>query len=141
MLVKSDATSTQVDLNATFLYNNMVWLGVSYRTEDAIAPMIGYQFKPNDKSMLRIGYSYNVATSALSNYSSGSHEVMLNYCVLLVKPPDVADLPQRKVPLTEQNQNASTAVHRLVQGVHLPEYPENIGPCKENQWNGITGRA
>jgi hypothetical protein len=30
-----------------------------------------------------------VTTSALSNYSSGSHEVMLNYCVLLVKPPDV----------------------------------------------------
>ncbi len=89
VLVKSDATSTQVDLNATFLYNNMVWLGVSYRTEDAIAPMIGYQFKPNDKSMLRIGYSYDVTTSALSNYSSGSHEVMLNYCVLLVKPPDV----------------------------------------------------
>jgi len=88
-LVKSDATSTQVDLNATFLYNNMVWLGVSYRTEDAIAPMIGYQFKPNEKSMMRIGYSYDVTTSRLANYSSGSHEVMLNYCVLLVKPPDV----------------------------------------------------
>lgn len=89
VLVKSDATSTQLDLNATFLYNNMVWLGVSFRTEDAIAPMIGYQFKPNDKSMLRLGYSYDVTTSELANYSSGSHEVMLNYCVLLVKPPDV----------------------------------------------------
>ncbi len=89
VLVKSDATSTQFDLNATFLYNNMVWLGVSYRTEDAIAPMIGFQFKPNDKQMARIGYSYDVTTSELANYSSGSHEIMVNYCVLLVKPPDV----------------------------------------------------
>ncbi|MCB0782415.1 MAG: type IX secretion system membrane protein PorP/SprF, partial [Flavobacteriales bacterium] len=32
-MIKSDGTSTQIDLNATFLYNNMVWLGVSYRTE------------------------------------------------------------------------------------------------------------
>lgn len=88
-MIKSDGTSTQVDLNLTFLYNNTVWLGVSYRTEDAIAPMIGYQFKPNDKSMVRLGYSYDVTTSQLGNYSSGSHEVMLNYCVLLVKPPDL----------------------------------------------------
>lgn len=86
-LIKSDGTSTQFDLNATLLYNNMVWLGVSYRTEDAIAPMIGYQFAPNEKSMVRLGYSYDVTTSQLRNYSSGSHEVMLNYCVLLVKPP------------------------------------------------------
>ena len=88
VLIKSDGTSTQFDLNALFLYNNMVWLGVSYRTEDAIAPMIGYQHQFTDgRSMLRIGYSYDVTTSNLRNYSSGSHEVMLNYCVTLIKPP------------------------------------------------------
>lgn len=89
VLMKSDGTSTQFDITGTFLYNNMVWLGVSYRTEDAIAPLIGYQFKPTAKSMLRIGYSYDVTTSQLRNYSSGSHEIMANFCVLLVKPPDV----------------------------------------------------
>ncbi|MDQ3101840.1 MAG: type IX secretion system membrane protein PorP/SprF [Bacteroidota bacterium] len=88
VLIKTDATSTQFDLNALFLYNNMVWLGVSYRTEDAIAPMIGYQHQFADgRSMLRFGYSYDVTTSNLRNYSSGSHELMLNYCVTLVKPP------------------------------------------------------
>ena len=45
VLMKSDGTSTQFDLTATFLYNNQVWLGVSYRTEDAIAPLIGYQLQ------------------------------------------------------------------------------------------------
>lgn len=89
-LIKSDGTSTQVDLTATFLYNNQVWLGVSYRTEDAIAPLIGYQFElPNKKSMLKIGYSYDVTTSRLKNYSSGSHEIMVNYCMLLEKKPDL----------------------------------------------------
>ncbi|MBL8002922.1 MAG: type IX secretion system membrane protein PorP/SprF [Flavobacteriales bacterium] len=82
LLVKSDAASTQLDLNATMLYKKMVWLGVTFRTEDAIAPLIGYQTNvgKEKKSMLRIGYSYDLTTSELKNYSSGSHEVMLSYC-------------------------------------------------------------
>ncbi|MBK8340945.1 MAG: type IX secretion system membrane protein PorP/SprF [Flavobacteriales bacterium] len=87
VLVKTDGTTPQLDVNAMFLYNNMVWLGVSYRTEDAIAPMLGYQYKfPNGNSSIRLGYSYDVTTSLLSNYSSGSHEVMLNYCFKIIKP-------------------------------------------------------
>jgi hypothetical protein len=39
--------------------------------------------------MLKIGYSYDVTTSTLKNYSSGSHEIMLNYCTLLEKKPDL----------------------------------------------------
>jgi hypothetical protein len=39
--------------------------------------------------MMRIGYSYDVTTSKLRNYSSGSHEIMVNFCTLLVKPPNV----------------------------------------------------
>lgn len=84
-LIKSDLASTQFDINATFLYNNMVWLGVSYRTQDAIAPMLGYQHQFTN-SMLRLGYSYDVTTSAIRNYSSGSHEVMLSYCFKIIKP-------------------------------------------------------
>ncbi len=87
VLVKSDASSTQVDIGALFLYDNMIWAGVGYRTEDAIAPMIGYQHQfPKGDSMFRIGYSYDVTTSALKSYSSGSHEVMLSYCFKIVKP-------------------------------------------------------
>lgn len=88
LLLKSDATSTQIDLNALFMYDKTVWLGVGYRTEDAIAPMIGYQVQMGKEKtgMLRIGYSYDVTTSELKNYSSGSHEIMLNYCFKIVKP-------------------------------------------------------
>jgi type IX secretion system PorP/SprF family membrane protein len=88
-LIKSDGTSTQVDISALFLYDNMVWAGLSYRTEDAIAPIIGYQYRfPKGTSMLRIGYSYDVTTSEIKNYSSGSHEILLSYCFSVVKPPN-----------------------------------------------------
>ncbi len=85
VFVKSDAASTQIDLNVSVLYNNMVWLGVTYRMADAIAPMLGYQHDFG-QSMLKIGYSYDVTTSQLKNYSSGSHEIMVNYCFTLEKP-------------------------------------------------------
>lgn len=90
-LVKTDLASTQVDVNATAIYNNTFWFGVSYRLEDAIAPMAGYNYEFSDgKSNLRIGYSYDLTTSELNNYSSGSHELMLGYCYKLQKP-----LPKR----------------------------------------------
>jgi len=85
-LVKSDANSTQLDLTGTLLYNKTVWLGVTYRTEDAIAALIGYQMAVGKQNpgMIRVGYSYDMTTSELKNYSSGSHEVMVNYCFNIV---------------------------------------------------------
>jgi type IX secretion system PorP/SprF family membrane protein len=84
-LFKHDGVSSQLDINGTFLYNNQVWGGVSYRITDAIVPMAGYQMELG-KGLLRIGYSYDVTTSRLSNYSSGSHEIMVNYCFRIEKP-------------------------------------------------------
>lgn len=83
---KSDAASTQIDINANVLWNNMVWLGVSYRLSDAIAPMAGFQTEVG-QGLMKIGYSYDVTTSDIKNYSSGSHEIMLNYC-FNVEPPE-----------------------------------------------------
>lgn len=91
VLAKTDLASTQLDVNATVMYADMFWLGVSYRLDDAIAPMAGYQYEfPSGKSILRIGYSYDLTTSELNNYSSGSHELMLSYCLKIAKP-----LPKR----------------------------------------------
>jgi len=91
VLVKSDLASTQFDGNLTVMYDNSLWLGVSYRLEDAIAPMAGYQFNfSGGKSALRLGYSYDFTSSELNNYSSGSHELMLSYCYTIAKP-----LPKR----------------------------------------------
>jgi len=85
--VKSDAASTQLDVNLTYIYNKMLWVGVSYRMQDAIAPMIGYRFL-KDKS-LKVGYSYDLTLSKIKGYSSGTHEVMLGYCFNVKKPKKI----------------------------------------------------
>lgn len=85
VLVKSDAASTQIDLNVNVLFNKMVWAGVSYRFADAVAPMLGYQ-KQIGGGLMRIGYAYDVTTSKLKGYSNGSHDIMVNYCFNLDKP-------------------------------------------------------
>lgn len=82
--VKSDAASTQLDLNLTYIYNQKFWLGVSYRMQDAIAPMVGYKFKG-----MKIGYSYDLTLSKIKGFSSGTHEVMLGYCFNVKKPKKV----------------------------------------------------
>lgn len=84
--VKSDAASTQLDVNLTYLYQNTFWIGVSYRMQDAIAPMIGARFL---QKKLKVGYSYDVTTSKIKGYSAGTHEIMLGYCFNVSKPPRV----------------------------------------------------
>ena len=87
VLIKSDAASTILDLNVNVLYNDMIWAGATYRLGDAIAPMLGYQHKFTNSATLRIGYSYGITTSQLGNYNNGTHDIMLNYCFNLEKPP------------------------------------------------------
>lgn len=81
LLVKTDAASTQLDINANLLINNKYWGGLSYRLQDAIVVMIGMEVIPN----LKFGYSYDITTSALKTYSSGTHEIMVGYCFKPVK--------------------------------------------------------
>ena len=83
--VKSDAASTQLDVNLTYIYNRALSIGVTYRMQDAIAPMIGYKFPMG----LRIGYSYDVTLSKIKGYSSGTHEILLGFCFKPKKEPKV----------------------------------------------------
>ena len=83
MLVKTDLASFQLDINAIALYNNMFYGGVSYRLQDAVAVMLGY----NITEQLRVGYAYDITTSQLSLRSNGSHEIMASYCFSIEIPP------------------------------------------------------
>ncbi len=78
--VKSDGASTQLDVNLTYMHMKRVWFGASYRMQDAIAPMLGAVIPNVGKGSLKIGYSYDVTTSKIKGYSSGTHEIMLGYC-------------------------------------------------------------
>jgi len=64
----------QADINVRAVYREMVSLGLSYRTGDAIAIMAGYNHGP-----FILGYCYDVSLSDIRNVSSGSHEIMLIY--------------------------------------------------------------
>jgi type IX secretion system PorP/SprF family membrane protein len=64
---------TKVDLTATLHYKDLVWLGATYRTNDAVALMMGCWLKQR----FQFGYSYDVTTTNLRQYSGGTHEVML----------------------------------------------------------------
>jgi type IX secretion system PorP/SprF family membrane protein len=77
--IKSDGSSTQLDLNLLYEWRNLIWVGASWRMQDAIAPMLGIKQK-FDNGTLKIGYSYDVTTSKIRSYSNGTHEIFLSYC-------------------------------------------------------------
>jgi len=88
ILAKTDVASTQLDINAIALYNNMLWGGVTYRIQDAIALLAGIDFTNVNPTLqgLKLGVSYDLTTSALGDHSSGSLEFMVRYCMNIVKP-------------------------------------------------------
>jgi type IX secretion system PorP/SprF family membrane protein len=65
----------QVDVNASFLFKERLWLGASWRSEDAVVLMI--EFWPTQQ--LRLGYAYDLTTSEIRRYNSGSHELSLGF--------------------------------------------------------------
>jgi len=65
----------QADINAHFLFNDKLWVGVSYRTNAAVVGMVEYQFTPR----IRAGYAYDYTTTAMRQFQGGSHEIMLGY--------------------------------------------------------------
>lgn len=65
----------QIDLTANFLINDKFTIGGAYRWDSAISGLAGFQISPT----LFIGYGYDMETSNLSNYNSGSHEIFLRF--------------------------------------------------------------
>lgn len=63
------------DISSTFIFDEKLYLGATYRVDDAIGAFIDFQiFEP-----LRVGYAYEYTTSDLRPYTSGSHEILLIY--------------------------------------------------------------
>jgi len=79
-LIKSDGVTTQFDINIRGKLKDIFWAGISYRFQDAIVPMLGIKYQIW-KGTLMAGYSYDITTSLLRKYSSGSHEVGIRYCM------------------------------------------------------------
>jgi type IX secretion system PorP/SprF family membrane protein len=63
----------QFDFNASFLFNNLFWIGASYRTEKAVVFLTEFRITKS----LRIGYSYDMYLGKLMAMNQGSHEVRI----------------------------------------------------------------
>lgn len=69
-----EQTPMQFDFNGRFSYKNMIYLGGSYRMNDAAVMMVALDFKK-----FCFGYSYDLTLSDIKDYSAGSHEINLTY--------------------------------------------------------------
>ena len=63
----------QLDVSARVLYLKKFWLGVGYRTQDAVYAMVGYTYQDN----ITFGYSYDYTLSDIRNYSVGTNEIFI----------------------------------------------------------------
>jgi len=82
ILYKTDVAASSLDLNLTYLWSDMVWVGGTYRINDAAAALIGFQGKAGAGNVIgyKIGYSYDFTASKIASYSKGSHEIILSVC-------------------------------------------------------------
>jgi len=81
VFIKTDASAYQTDFNLTLLYEQRLWGGLGYRPGDAVIIQLGTELRNG----IRFGYAYDLSTSALSKYNSGSHEIYLSYSFSLDK--------------------------------------------------------
>jgi len=63
----------QFELNTKVTYKSQMWGGISYRFRDALAIMIGYNYKKK----YMFGYSYDYSYTPIRQYQSGTHEIMI----------------------------------------------------------------
>ena len=68
MLKKVGATNIQMDLNVNTSFNDVISLGFSYRTNDALVAMMGLNF-----ANYTLAYSYDITTTKMNIPSYGSH--------------------------------------------------------------------
>lgn len=64
-----------VDLSANFLIHEVLRLGVAYRWDDSFSGLLGLQIGPK----LLLGYAYDLTTTRLGDFNSGTHEIMLRF--------------------------------------------------------------
>ncbi len=65
----------QLDVSGNFLINERLVLGAAWRWDAAVSAMAGFQITDG----LFIGYGYDLETTKLANYNSGSHEIFLRF--------------------------------------------------------------
>lgn len=67
----------KIDLSTNFLINDLFTVGASYRIDNSVSALAGFQIS----SGIFLGYSYDYNTNGLGDYNSGSHEAILKFYI------------------------------------------------------------
>lgn len=77
-----------MDFNLKLLYGDRIWLGGSYRSQDAVVVMGGI----NIDNLFQVSYAYDMAYTGIGSISAGSHDfvigVLLNNRGRIFSPSD-----------------------------------------------------
>ena len=65
----------QVDISGNFLINEKFTAGIAYRWDVAVSALVGFQVSDS----FFMGYGYDLETTRLASYNSGTHEIFLKY--------------------------------------------------------------
>lgn len=64
-----------INVSSNFLISDVFTVGASYRIDNAVSGLAGFQVS----SGTFVGYSYDYNTNGLGEYNSGSHEIILKF--------------------------------------------------------------
>lgn len=71
----TEAAPIEIDLSALLYIKDVFWVGMMYRTADALGALVGVT-----QGNLSVGYSFDSSTENTTfKYNAGSHEIMIRY--------------------------------------------------------------
>ncbi|MGV3528778.1 MAG: type IX secretion system membrane protein PorP/SprF [Flavisolibacter sp.] len=73
--VNGTPTTPQFDFNLKLQYRDLLWLGGSYRFQDGVAAMLGF----NVANTFNLGYAYDFTQTELNTASRGTHELIIGF--------------------------------------------------------------
>lgn len=82
-MMRSDISATTVDVNLTYLWSDMIYVGGTYRTSANVpAILVGYQgvAGPGNPLSYRIGFSYDFNTPETNTYFGPTYEILIGVC-------------------------------------------------------------
>jgi type IX secretion system PorP/SprF family membrane protein len=81
-----DGAPLNYDVNASFLFKKLFWLGASYRSGNGVT----FITEVNVTDFLRLGYSYDLVLNRLKKFTLGTHEIMLGFDLNIKKTKHIS---------------------------------------------------
>lgn len=99
-IVRTDFATANFDVNLNAIYDingtHGIFFGATYRFIDAIGINVGYNGTYGAKRNIGLlfGYNYDINTSRLNSFNSGTHEIILRFCFRIDKPTGCTGPPE-----------------------------------------------